>query len=246
MKILVVEDDTMLRNAITSVLISEGYSVEDTGLGEEGLFLAEQGIYDVVVLDIMLPGMSGLEIVKELRRKDVLLPVLFLTAKDSVEDRVIGLNMGADDYLVKPFAVAELLARVKALLRRKGGDTEELLIYKKLSLNPKLQQASYEAVDIGLTPKEFELLEYLALNRERILTREQIFDRLWGYESESSYGIVDVYVHHIRKKMQTTGCEHFIRTVRGVGYMLKEEKRIYQHRRGAEWRRFPPCFPGLC
>ncbi len=222
MKILVVEDDTMLRNAITSVLISEGYSVEDTGLGEEGLFLAEQGIYDVVVLDIMLPGMSGLEIVKELRRKDVLLPVLFLTAKDSVEDRVIGLNMGADDYLVKPFAVAELLARVKALLRRKGGDTEELLIYKKLSLNPKLQQASYEAVDIGLTPKEFELLEYLALNRERILTREQIFDRLWGYESESSYGIVDVYVHHIRKKMQTTGCEHFIRTVRGVGYMLKE------------------------
>lgn len=222
MKILVVEDDTMLRNAITSVLISEGYSVEDTGLGEEGLFLAEQGIYDVVVLDIMLPGMSGLEIVKELRKKDVLVPVLFLTAKDSVEDRVIGLNMGADDYLVKPFAVAELVARVKALLRRKGGDTEELLIYKKLSLNPKLQQASYEAVDIGLTPKEFELLEYLALNRERILTREQIFDRLWGYESESSYGIVDVYVHHIRKKMQTTGCEHFIRTVRGVGYMLKE------------------------
>jgi len=222
MKILVVEDDTMLRNAITSVLISEGYSVEDTGLGEEGLFLAEQGIYDVVVLDIMLPGMSGLEIVKELRKKDVLVPVLFLTAKDSVEDRVIGLNMGADDYLVKPFAVAELLARVKALLRRKGGDTEELLTYKKLSLNPKLQQASYEGMDMGLTPKEFELLEYLALNRERILTREQIFDRLWGYESESSYGIVDVYVHHIRKKMQTTGCEHFIRTVRGVGYMLKE------------------------
>jgi len=222
MKILVVEDDNMLRAAITSVLIGEGYSVKETGFGDEGLFLAEQGIYDVLVLDIMLPAMSGLEIVKVLRQKDVLVPVLFLTAKDSVKDRVIGLNIGADDYLVKPFAVAELLARVKALLRRKGGGTEDLLIYKKLSLNQKLQEASYESMNIGLTAKEFELLEYLTLNRERILTREQIFDRLWGYESESSYGIVDVYVHHIRKKMLTTGCDHFIRTVRGVGYMLKE------------------------
>jgi len=222
MKILVVEDDEMLRSAITSVLTDEGYSVEDTGHGDEGLFLAEQAIYDLLVLDIMLPGMSGLDIVKQLRIKTINVPVLFLTARDSIEDRVAGLNIGADDYLVKPFAVAEFLARVKALLRRKGGDLEELLAYKNISLNSKLQEAYYESKAMGLTAKEYELLEYLVVNRERILTREQIFDRLWGYESESSYGIVDVYVHLIRKKMNVIDCDDFIRTVRGVGYMLKD------------------------
>ncbi|MCC5467221.1 response regulator transcription factor [Pelosinus baikalensis] len=222
MKILVVEDDEMLRSAITSVLTGEGYSVEDTGYGDEGLFLAEQVIYDLLVLDIMLHGMSGLEIVKQLREKTIHVPVLFLTAKDSIEDRVTGLNIGADDYLVKPFAVAELLARIKVLLRRKGSTSKELFAYKNISLNPKLQEAYYESQAIGLTVKEYDLLEYLVVNHERILTREQIFDRLWGYESDSSYGIVDVYVHHIRKKMAVTGCDHFIRTVRGVGYMLKE------------------------
>jgi len=222
MKILVVEDDEMLRSAITSVLIDEGYSVEDTGHGDEGLFLAEQEIYDLLVLDIMLPGISGLEIVKQLRLKNILVPVLLLTAKDTIEDRVMGLNIGADDYLVKPFAVAELLARIKALLRRNGGGLEELLAYNNISLNSKLQEAYYESVAMGLTGKEYELLEYLVVNSERILTREQIFDRLWGYESESSYGIVDVYVHLIRKKMNVTGCEHLIQTVRGVGYMLKQ------------------------
>jgi len=223
MKILVVEDDELLRSGITSVLIEEGYSVDDTGHGDEGLFLAEQAIYDLLVLDIMLPGLSGLEIVKQLRIKTISVPILFLTAKDSIEDRVTGLNIGADDYLVKPFAVAELLARIKALLRRQGGGLEELLAYKNISLNPKLQEAYYESEAMGLTAKEYELLEYLVVNYERILTREQIFDRLWGYESESSYGIVDVYVHHIRKKMVVTHCDHFIRTIRGVGYMLKDK-----------------------
>lgn len=222
MKILVVEDDILLRDAISSVLTGEGYRVEETDHGDEGLFLAEQEIYDLLVLDIMLPGMSGLEMVKQLREKDIQVPVLFLTAKDSIEDRVAGLNIGGDDYLVKPFAVAELLARVKALLRRKAGSLEELIIYKGISLNHKLQEAYYEAMPMGLTAKEYELIEYLTLNRERILTREQIFDRLWGYESESSYGIVDVYVHHIRKKMLHVGCDYVIQTVRGVGYMLKE------------------------
>ena len=222
MKILVVEDDEMLRSAIAAVLTDEGYCVEDTGHGDEGLFLAEQGIYDLLVLDIMLPGMTGLDIVKQLRLKAIHVPVLLLTAKDSIEDRVIGLNIGADDYVVKPFAVAELVARIKALLRRKGGELEELLVYNNISLNPKLQEAYCESVPMGLTGKEFELLEYLVVNRERILTREQIFDRIWGYESESSYGIVDVYVHLIRKKMAITSCEHLIRTVRGVGYMLKD------------------------
>lgn len=222
MKILVVEDDELLRSAITSVLLDEGYTVEDTGHGDEGLFLAEQEIYDLLVLDIMLPGMSGLDILKQLRMKTIPVPVLFLTARDSIQDRVTGLNIGADDYLVKPFAIAELLARIKALLRRKGGVLEELLAYKNISLNPKLQEAYYQSDPMELTGKEYELLEYFVVNCERILTREQIFDRLWGYDSESSYGIVDVYIHHIRKKMMTIGCEHFIQTVRGVGYMLKD------------------------
>lgn len=200
MKILVVEDDGMLRDAITSVLKGEGYNVEETDNGDEGLFLAAQEIYDLLVLDIMLPGLNGLGIVQELREKNIQVPVLFLTAKDSIEDRVAGLNIGGDDYLVKPFAVAELLARVKALLRRKAGSSEELVVYKNISLHHKLQEAYYESMPMGLTAKEYELIEYLILNRERILTREQIFDRLWGYESESSYGIVDVYVHHLRKK----------------------------------------------
>lgn len=222
LKILVVEDDHALRKALVEVLTAEGYDVDETDQGDEGLFLAEQSIYDLLVLDIMLPGLSGLNIVQSLREKGMSVPVLFLTAKDSVEDRVKGLNMGADDYLVKPFAVPELLARMSALLRRKTGSTSEsVMVYNNLVLNPAEKKAYCNQKETGLTVTEYELLEFLMLNRERILTREQIFDRLWGYESESSQGIVDVYVHHIRKKLAPHGCDTVIKTIRGVGYMLK-------------------------
>lgn len=225
MRILVVEDDPMLREALVSVLQDEGYTADETGTGDEGLYMAEQDIYDLLIIDIMLPGMSGLEIVRELRAKSAETPILLLTAKDSVEDRVTGLNSGADDYLVKPFAVPELLARVKALLRRKGSfvGTEEGLSYSGISVNPRRKDGFAGEQSLQLTIKEYELLEFLLLNSERILTREQIFDRIWGFTSDTTIGIVDLYIHYLRKKLANFGYDSLIQTIRGVGYMLKEK-----------------------
>lgn len=224
MKLLVVEDEEPLREAIVTVLQEEGFTVDQTGDGEEGLYLARQSIYDLLLLDIMLPGMNGLEIVRQLREADDRVPILVLTAKDGVEDRVKGLDSGADDYVVKPFAVSELLARVRALLRRKGGETANgLLTYKNIFLNPKEKEGNCQDQRLGLTAKEYEMLEFLLLNRERILTKEQIFDRLWGLETETGLGIVDVYIHFLRKKLSPFGCDKWICTVRGVGYMLKDK-----------------------
>ncbi len=222
MKILVVEDDLMLREAVVAVLKEGEYLIEQTGTGDEGLYLAEGGVYDLLIIDIMLPEINGLDIVKRLRSKGNAVPILLLTAKDSVEDRVIGLNSGADDYLVKPFAVPELLARVKALLRRTGmGGKEGELCYGIISLSPKLKDGFIGEHPLQLTSKEYELLEYLMMNKERILTREQVFDRVWGFESETAIGIVDLYIHYLRKKIAPYGQEQFIQTVRGAGFMLK-------------------------
>lgn len=226
MRILVVEDDGMLREAVTAILRDEGYTVDETGLGDEGLYMAEQSIHDLLILDIMLPGMSGLDIVKGLRSNSSETPILLLTAKDSVEDRVTGLDTGADDYLVKPFAIPELLARVKALLRRKGSflGTEEGISYGRISVNPRAKDGFVGETPLHLTIKEYELLEFLLVNSERILTREQIFDRIWGFESDTTIGIVDLYIHYLRKKLAAFQCDELIQTVRGVGYMLKEKK----------------------
>jgi DNA-binding response OmpR family regulator len=172
----------------------------------------------------MLPGMNGLSIVKKLRNQSMVTPILFLTAMDSVEDRVSGLDSGADDYLVKPFAITELLARVRALLRRQGAmGTEGELSYSIISIKPKLHDAFVDGIPLQLTIKEFELLEFLVLNNEQILTREQIFDRIWGFDSDTASGIVDLYVHYLRKKMNIHGCDYLLHTVRGVGYRLKEK-----------------------
>lgn len=225
MRILVVEDDTMLREALVTVLQDEGYVVDETGLGDEGLYMAEQAIHDLLILDIMLPGMNGLQIVKRLRAESAETPILLLTAKDGVGDRVAGLDAGADDYLVKPFAIPELLARVKALLRRKGSfhGTEEGMHYAGISLNPRRKDGFAGDQAMQLTIKEYELLEFLLVNSERILTREQIFDRIWGFESDTTIGIVDLYIHYLRKKLSAFGCDSLINTVRGVGYMLREK-----------------------
>ncbi len=222
MRILVVEDEKPLREAITDVLSEENYLVDGAGTGDEGLYLAEQEIHDLFILDIMLPEITGLEIVKRLRNKGVTTPILLLTARDSVEDKVTGLNNGADDYLVKPFAVPELLARVKALLRRRGNVGQEGEIsYSDISINAKLKQALLGDQLLDLTLKEFELLEFFVLNSEQILTREQIFDRIWGFESETTAGIVDLYVHYLRKKLAPYGRDALINTVRGAGFMLR-------------------------
>lgn len=224
MRILVVEDDDMLREAVVAVLQEEFYLVEEAAAGSEGLYKALQGIYDLVVLDIMLPEMSGLVIVKKIRAKGIGIPVLLLTARDSIEDRVTGLEAGADDYLIKPFAVPELLARVKALLRRGGnvGNDGELS-YGEIMINARVKDAFINEVPLHLTVKEYELLEFLLINREQILTREQIYDRIWGLESDTTINIVDLYIHYLRKKLAPYGRDALIQTIRGAGFILKEK-----------------------
>jgi DNA-binding response OmpR family regulator len=218
----VAEDESGLREILREILIEEKYLVDEAANGEEALFKAEQDIYDLIVLDIMLPGLDGLELVKKLRAKAVYVPVLFLTAKDSIEDRVLGLESGADDYLIKPFAVAELLARIRALLRRRGAFGKEgKIIYEKLALDPKIKEGYVNGQPLELTSKEYQLMEFFALNSEHILTREQIFDRIWGFESEAVMGVVDLYVHYLRKKLAVYNYDWTIHTVRGAGFMLK-------------------------
>lgn len=223
LRILIVEDDRPLLEAIQQLFEEESYAVDTALHGDDALLLAEQDIYDLIVLDIMLPGMSGLSIVQHLRKKSIAVPILLLTARDSVEDRVKGLDAGADDYLVKPFAVAELLARARALLRRNGSvNPDGDISYGRVSIRPKSRDGYVDNHPLKLTAKEYKLLEYMLLNREQILTREQILDRVWGYEVETNSSVVDVYLHYLRKKLAPHGCDHLIQTVRGVGCMLKE------------------------
>ncbi|KRE82526.1 two-component system response regulator [Paenibacillus sp. Soil766] len=223
MKILVVEDELPLLQTIRTLLVEEGYQVDATGCGEEGFYLAEQGIYDLVVLDRMLPGMDGVKIVHSLRAKQIQTPILFLTARDSVEDMVKGLDSGADDYMTKPFGVPELLARVRALLRRRGGvENDDRLVYDQLVLQGRTKEAAIGGQPLELTLKEFELLEYLLRNRGQILTREQICLRVWGLDSDVGSNVVDVYVYYLRKKLKPFDYDPMIHTIRNVGYILKE------------------------
>jgi two-component system response regulator CiaR len=222
MRILLVEDDRPLLDAIRQMFEEDSYAVDTAEHGDDGLMLAEQGIYDLIVLDIMLPGTSGLDILQHLRKRGLATPILLLTARDTVEDRVRGLDAGADDYLVKPFAVAELLARARALLRRNGSvNPDGELTYGRLSIRPKSRDGYVDNQPLKLTAKEFKLFEFLLVNREQILTREQIFDRVWGFEVETNTSVVDVYLHYLRKKLAVHGCDHLIQTVRGVGCILK-------------------------
>ena len=223
MCVLIVEDDRSLLQAVAAVFEEERYQVDRASTGDEGLALARQGIYDLVVLDIMLPGLSGLDIIRDLRKKGMSTPILLLTARDTVEDRVRGLDAGADDYLVKPFATQELLARARALLRRGStvsSDGEPA--YGRITLRTRSHDGYVDDQPLKLTLKEYKLLEFLLLNREQIITREQIFDRIWGFDVDTSSSVVDVYMHYLRKKLAAHGCDNMLKTVRGVGYMLKE------------------------
>lgn len=224
MRILVVEDDSILREAVVTLLKEEGYNVDEVATGDEGLFMAEQSIYDLLVLDIMLPEVNGLDIVKSLRTNGNETPILLLTARDSVDDRVIGLETGADDYLVKPFAIRELLARIKALIRRKSSvGFEGELAFGGILLKSKVRDGFWGEQSLGLTAKEYEVLEFFILNKEQILTKDQIFDRIWGFDSETTIAIVDLYIHYLRKKLASHGLDTIIQTVRGSGFMLKEK-----------------------
>lgn len=223
MKFLIVEDDNDLREALVTILKEDGYDIDEAAAGDEGFYLAKQDIYDLVLLDVMLPEMNGIEIIQALRSSGNSVPVLLLTARDSVEDKVIGLDAGADDYLVKPFAIPELQARIKALLRRKGNFGQEgELCWCSVKLDSKMRDGVVGHQPLGLTAKEYELLEFLVINRGQIVSKEQILDRVWGFESDTTLGIVDVYMHYLRKKLAAIGLDTLVQTVRGAGFMLKE------------------------
>lgn len=222
MRILVVEDDNSMLEVICTALRNDSYQIDACRTGDEGMIYASYAVYDLIMLDIMLPGVDGLTIVKHIRKQGLDTPILLLTAKDAVEDRVRGLDSGADDYLTKPFAVSELLARVRALIRRKAGlHAEGTLKYGPLSIRSDVHDGYINEQALKLAGKEYDLLELFLRNPKRILTKDQIFDSIWGFESDSAPNVIDVYVHHLRKKLANYNCQGYIETVRGVGYMLK-------------------------
>lgn len=222
MKILIVEDDRHLSNTIVET-IKDLFETVQAFDGEEGLYLACQNIYDAIILDIMLPNMNGYEVLKELRRQNISTPVIFLTAKDGIDDKIQGFKVGADDYLVKPFHREELLLRLEAIVRRSvGGFSENIIAFKDLKLNIKNKTASIGDELIKLNGKQFNLLEYLINNKNTILTKEQIFDRVWGFESETSTTVVEVYASHLRKNLKKYKYDRYIKTFRGLGYMITD------------------------
>jgi heavy metal response regulator len=223
MKILVVEDEKKVASFIKRGLEEEKYEVDISYDGEEGLQKALDGSYSLVILDVMLPKKDGLSVVKELRARKLLTPVLMLTAKDTVEDIVAGLNSGSDDYLTKPFAFAELLARARALLRRSEQERGAEIRFADLRLDPVTHKVWRKDKEIDLTAKEYSLLEFFMRNPNQVLTRTTIAENVWDYIFDSFTNIIDVYVNYLRKKIDRDADKKLIHTVRGVGYILKEE-----------------------
>jgi heavy metal response regulator len=224
MKILVVEDEVKVSNFIKRGLEEEKYEVDVAADGEAGLAAALGTPYDLVVLDVMLPKKNGLEVVQELRQQNKLCPVLMLTAKDSVDDIVAGLDAGSDDYLTKPFAFSELLARVRALIRRSELDRGAEIIFSDLRIDPVTHKVWRAGREIDLTAKEYGLLEYFMRNPNQVLTRTMIAEHVWDYSFDSFTNIIDVYVNYLRKKIDRDADKKLIHTVRGLGYILKEEE----------------------
>jgi heavy metal response regulator len=221
-KLLVVEDEKKVASFIKRGLEEEGFSVDVANDGEEGLFMAQSNNYDMVLMDLMLPKMDGLSVIRTLREREVMTPVLCLTAKDTVDDIISGLDSGSDDYLTKPFAFAELLARVRALLRRGSQDRGAELTFADLRLDPVSHKVWRSDKEIDLTAKEYALLEYFMRNPNQTLTRTMIAEQVWDYTFDSFTNIIDVYVNYLRKKVDRDYDLKLIHTVRGIGYVLKE------------------------
>jgi DNA-binding response OmpR family regulator len=222
MRLLVVEDEKKLAGFIRRALMEDGHAVDLSFDGEEGASLALSQDYDAIILDLQLPGRDGIAILRELRRIKKATAVIVLTARDSVKDRVRGLDAGADDYIIKPFALDELRARVRAILRRGTGAAGALLEYSDLSMNLLDRGASRGGRRITLTQKEFSFLEYFLRNPERVLTRSSIAEHVWDHDFDSESNVVDVFVNVLRKKLEAGKEPRLIQTVRGVGYVLKE------------------------
>lgn len=222
MRILVVEDEKKVASFIKRGLEQESYAVDIVHDGEEGELFARTNDYDAIILDIMLPKKNGLDVLKSLKEAHVEAPVILLTARDSVEDRVKGLNLGADDYLVKPFAFEELTARLNVMMRR-GSSGLPVLKFLDLSLDPATRRAKRGDKEVELTVKEYALLEYLLRNSHRVLTRTLIAEHVWDQCFDSETNVVDVYINHLRGKVDSDVSKRLIHTVRGVGYVLKDE-----------------------
>jgi len=221
MRILVIEDEAKVASFIQRALEEESYAVDLCDDGAKGLDMGRAGCYDLVILDLMLPGMPGLEVLTALRKDHVNVPVLILTARSQTDQRVKGLDAGADDYLTKPFAIEELLARVRALLRRGSGEAAGLLQVEDLILNPATREVTRGGRRIDLTAKEYALLEYLMRNAGRVLTRPMIAEHVWSQDFDTFTNVIDVYVNYLRNKIDRGQDRKLIHTVRGSGYTLK-------------------------
>jgi two-component system response regulator MprA len=222
-RVLIVEDDPNVRTALARALTFEGYEVDTAGDGGRGLEAVASKPPDVIVLDVMMPFVDGLEMCRRLRARGDNTPVLMLTALGDVADRVEGLDVGADDYLAKPFALEELLARVRALLRRSSGDVTEMLSFADLRMNLATREVTRDGEPVPLTKTEFDLLEVLLRAGGRVVTRDQIYRDVWGFDFETSSNSLDVYVGYLRRKTEAGGRSRLIHTVRGVGYVLRDE-----------------------
>lgn len=227
-RILVVEDEEKIARVLELELTYEGYEVEKAKTGYEALEKYREGNWDLILLDIMLPEMSGIEILRRIRKGDSITPVILLTAKDSIEDKVTGLDLGANDYITKPFQIEELLARIRVALRNnkvfEEETSEEWLQFQDLKLHEGTREVYRGERLIELTPKEFDLLTYLLQNQRQVLTRDQILSHVWGYDYVGDTNIVDVYIRYLRKKIDGQNETELIHTVRGVGYVLKDVK----------------------
>ena len=224
LRILVVEDERSLNGIITDMLKKEHYSVDSCFRGDDVEDYLSCAEYDAILLDIMLPGKSGIQVLKELRAKGNNTPVLLLTAKDGVADRVNGLDAGADDYLVKPFAREELLARIRVMIRRSSGHVSNVFEVADLKVDCDSRSVFRGETEISLSAKEFDILEYLIRNRGKVLSREKISRHIWNYDYEGGSNVVDVYIRYLRKKLDESFELKLIHTVRGSGYILKEPK----------------------
>ena len=220
-RILIIEDDEEILRVLKRVLTYEGYTVDTALTGQVGLALAREQMPDLIVLDWMLPKMDGLEVCRRLQKLGNQ-PILMLTAKDTTQDRVEGLDAGADDYVVKPFEIEELLARIRALLRRTAADRVKVLEFADLALDSSTRKAKRGDREIELTAKEYDLLELFMRHPDQVMTREVIFDRVWDYDFGGESNVLDVYIRYLRQKLEEEGESRLIYTVRGVGYVMRE------------------------
>lgn len=222
MRILIIEDDKILAKTVEQCLGNK-FNVDHAYDGEEGILYAEQEIYDAIILDIMMPIMNGYEVLNKLRADKIFTPVLILTAKDGIDDKVKGFRSGADDYLVKPFNREELVARIEALIRRSNGNyTENAIEFNGLTLDLNSRKAVANGKEVMLQGKQFDMLEYLINSKNTIITKEQIFDKIWGFNSETTTNVIEVYASGLRKELKKIGYDKYLKTIRGVGYIWSE------------------------